>query len=143
MCVLVYPDGGYRVEKSFQGKGVPKFEVTVYVGTLSDEDMKELHATISNPKFAQIQTAAPADYRGQVSDHITKHEDVNTLAITVPREHSVQKMTFMSASERKPFQPNLAPFVDWMKQLENRKLEPAKSEKPDNCKAPTSAGATP
>ncbi len=126
-CVLIYPDGRYRLEKSFQGMGGGSPEIKVYLDTLPDADLKALQAVLEDAKFQEIKTAPP---RGGIVN------DMDTLYVSIPRNHSLQNLAFLNAAERKPFEKALKPFQNSLKNLEKRKVPVAKGEKSTNCEAP-------
>ena len=126
-CVLVYPDGHYRLEKTFQGMQGGDPDTKVYLDTLPDADLKSLEANLDDSKFQEIKTA-PA-HGGIV-------KDMDTLYITIPREHVMQNITFNNAADRKPFDKTLKPFLTSLKGVEKRKVPAAKGEKSDNCETP-------
>src|SRR3974390_1022855 len=126
-CVLVYPDGHYRMEKTFQGSSGNDPDTKVYLDSLPEADLKALQSALEDNQFVQIQTARP--HGGIV-------KDMDTLYITVPREHTVQMITFNNAAERKPFDKSLKPFLNTLKNLEKRKVAAAKGEKGNNCEPP-------
>lgn len=126
-CVVLFPDGRYRYERSFQGISGGQPETKVYMDTLPDSDFKALEAILDDTAFQQIKTAPP---RGGIIN------DMDTLYIVIPREHSVQNIDFSNAAERKPFEKALKPFQNSIKNLEKRKVSAAKGEKSDNCETP-------
>jgi len=126
-CLLVYPDGRYRLEKSFQGMGGGSAETKVYQDTLPEADLKAWLAVIDDAQFQAIKTAPP--HGGIV-------QDMDTLYVTVPREHAVQNINFNNAAERKPFDKALKPFLNSLKNIEKRKVPVAKGEASNNCAAP-------
>jgi hypothetical protein len=126
-CVLVYPDGKYRMERTFQGVAGNDPDTKVYLDSLPDADLKALQSVLDDNQFAGIQTERP--HGGIV-------KDMDTLYVTVPREHTMQNITFNNAAERKPFDKSLKPFQNALKNLEKRKVAVAKGEKGNNCEAP-------
>jgi hypothetical protein len=126
-CVLVYPDGRYRFERSFQGNRGGNPETKIYLDTLPEADFKALQAIIDDSQFQQIKTAP---LRGGIVN------DMDTLSIIVPREHEMQNINFTNAADRKPFEKTLKPFQNALKNLEKRKVAEAKQEKSDNCNPP-------
>jgi hypothetical protein len=126
-CILVMPDGHYRLEKSFQGNQGGGTDERVYLDSLPDASLKQLQAILDDSKFQQIRTEKP---KGGIV------QDMDTLMVTVPREHNLQSMAFLNAAERKPYEKSLKPFQNWMKDVQKRKGPAAKNEKGDNCSAP-------
>jgi hypothetical protein len=126
-CVLVYSDGRYRYERSFQGirGGAP--ETKVYIDTLPDADLKSLQSIIDDSSFQVIKTAP---LHGGIIN------DMDTLLVTIPREHGIQNINFENAAARKPFDKTLKPFQTLIKNVEKRKAPVSKEEKPNNCEAP-------
>lgn len=126
-CVLVYPDGHYRYERSFQGVQGGAPETKVYLDTLPETDLKALQSILDDSAFQQIKTAPP---RGGIIN------DMDTLDITIPREHSMQNISFMNVAERKPYEKTLKAFQSTIKNLQKRKVAAAKGEKSNNCETP-------
>jgi hypothetical protein len=127
VCVLVYPDGKYRLEKSYQDLNGNKPGDHVYVDTLPADSVKQLQAAVDDGKFADIKTADP---KGGIV------QNMDTLMVSVPREHALQNISFMTVNERRPFDKELKPFLNWMKEVQKRKVQPAKNEASNNCSAP-------
>lgn len=126
-CVLVYPDGRMRMERTFQGNDGSQPDTKIYLDTLPDPDLKALEAVLDDGKFQEIKTAPP--HGGIV-------KDMDTLNVSVPREHAMQNITFVNAAERHPFEKSLKPFMNSLKNLEKRKIPVARSETSNNCEAP-------
>ena len=126
VCILVFPDGKYRLERSFQPNSGGSPDVRVYLDQLPDASMKQLQATLDDPAFQEIS----AESRGGIV------QNMDILEATVPREHRVQNFTFPNADSRRQFEKTLKPFVNWLKDVQKRKVPVAKSEKPDNCAPP-------
>lgn len=126
VCVLVYPDGRYRLEKQFQGT-MGSVDEKVYLDTLPEPSMKALQAVLDDKALQAIHTARP---KGGIV------QNMDTLTVTVPREHELQQMDFMNATDRKPYQKDLKPLQEWLKALQKRKVPVAKQERPSNCEAP-------
>jgi hypothetical protein len=125
-CMLVFPDGQYRLEKSFQGtSGSP--DEHVYLDTLPQPLLAQLSTVVDDPKFQDLKTDQP---KGGIIP------DMDTLFLSVPRTDRMQNLYFMTAQERHPFDKALKPFQNWMKSIQKRKVTQAKSEKANDCKAP-------
>jgi len=127
-CVLLYTDGR-RLERSFQSNHVedPEVRVYVYLDILPESDVKAFQTVLDDTQFQQIRTAPP--HGGIVVN-------LDTLSITVPREHSVQNINFNNAAERHPYDKTLKPFLASLRSLEKRKVAVAKNEKSDNRNPP-------
>jgi hypothetical protein len=102
-------------------------ETKVYIDTLPDSDMKSIQSVLDDAKFQEIKTAHP---RGGIVN------DMDTLDVSMPREHTLQNFSFVNAAERKPFDKALKPFFNSPKAIENRKVRVANSETGNHCKAP-------
>jgi len=126
-CLVVFPDGRYRMETSVQGMSGSDPNIKVYLDKLPDADLKALQSALNDSKFAEIKTAPP---RGGII------KDMDTLYITIPREHSVQNLNFNNAADRRPFDKDLKPFLSSLKSIEKRKVAIAKGEASNNCEAP-------
>jgi hypothetical protein len=158
ICVIVFPDGRYRMERTFQSSQQGHFddwqlrETKVFTGTLLPDDLKNLQAALDNDDLQRIKTAAfsvelpnlPIDYRlsygrlGSIGP---------TLSLSIPREHDIQNIEFGSPAQRKPYDKALKPFFNSLKALDKRKIPAAKNEIPHNCEAPrrstSRAGSSP
>jgi len=126
-CIVVFPDGHYRMERTFQGMSGGDPETKVYLDALPEPDLKGLQAALDDGKLEEIKTAPP---RGGIV------KDMDTLYISIPREHRLQNLNFNNAADRKPFEKALKPFLSSLKNLEKRKVPVAKSEKSNNCDVP-------
>jgi|GEM_PF-6144564 len=126
-CVLVYPDGRYRMEKSYDMiSGMDPRKTKVYLGTLPDSELRDLESVLNDEKFEQIKAARrQLDFRGTV----------NALLVTVPRGHSVQVLMFNNSFERKPFDKDLKAFSNALENIVKRKVAVAKTEKGNDCGA--------
>ena len=127
ICILVFPDGRYRLERSFQGMQGGRPETKVYLDKLSDAEFKALQGVLDESKFQEIKTDTP--HGGIV-------QDMDTLTVNVPREHTLQNFSFVNAAERKPFEKTLKPFFNTLKSIEKRKAPIAKTEASNNCDTP-------
>jgi hypothetical protein len=130
-CVLVYPDGKYRMERVFRGMtgSDSNTDTKVYLDSLPEADLKALEAMLDDGKFAAIKT-------GELKAESLQGKDVDTMLVSVPREHEVQNIAFNNAAERKAFDKDLKPFLNFLKNLEKRKAPVAKTEKSNNCEPP-------
>ena len=115
ICVLIYPDGKYRMERVFRGMtgSSSDTDAKVFLDTLPEADLKALGPVLDDPKFVAIKT-------GEMSQE-KMGKDMDTLLISVPREHLVQNIAFNNAAERKPFDKDLKPFLSQLKNIEKRK----------------------
>jgi hypothetical protein len=139
VCVLVLPDGHYRLEKSYQS-GAGSGTTWVYSGTLPEENMRQLQAVLRDSKFQAINTGPM-----EITMHAYKTdggfvtgtmESMDALSVSIPREHAVQNFAFKDAEERKPHERDLKPFQKWLKDLQKRKVDADKKENRTNCPAP-------
>jgi len=127
VCVLVYPDGKYRLEKSYQDLNGNKPGDRVFVDNLPPDSLKQLQSALDDGKLSDIKTAEP---KGGIV------QNMDTLMVSLPREHELQNISFMNAAERKPFEKELKPFLSWKKDVQKRKVQPSKNEAANNCAAP-------
>jgi hypothetical protein len=127
VCVLVYPDGKYHLEKGFQSNESTTMDTHVYLDQLPDASLKQLETTLDSPDFQGI--SAP-------ELHSNAPPDLDQLAVAVPREHAIQSMRFDTASQRKPYEKSVKPLLDWIKDVQKRKTPVAKDEHSNNCEAP-------
>jgi hypothetical protein len=127
ICVIVLPDGHYRMERSFQSVQGGAPETKVVTDTLPPDDLKNLQAALDNEDLQRIKTGPP---RGGII------QDMDMLSLSVPREHTLQNIEFATSAERKPYDKALKPFLSSLKTIEKRKVAAAKNEPPNNCAAP-------
>lgn len=127
VCVLVYPDGKYRLERSFQSSQGGAPEKKVYLDQLPAGSQKQIEEILDDQKFQQITTGPP---RGGII------KDMDMLTVSVPREHAMQNLSFETAKERKPYDTSLKPLMNWMKDLQKHKVPVAKEEQSNGCRAP-------
>lgn len=127
ICVLVYPNRQYRLERGIRLFITGRPEVKIYVSTLSEEELGSLEAILNTGKFPQISTN-PKPYRVL--------RDIDFIQLTIPREHGVQRLVFRDSEEQEPYAKDLKPFREWLKQLEKKKQKPSKSEESNNCRTP-------
>jgi hypothetical protein len=126
-CVVVFPDGRYRMERTFQGTQGGTPETKVFVDTLPADVLKNLETVLDNDDLQSIKTEPS---RGGII------QNMDMLALSVPREHTVQNIQFETAMERRPFEKGLKPFLNSLKMIEKRKVAASKNEKSNNCEAP-------
>ncbi len=126
-CIVVFPDGHYRLERSFQNSSSTRPGDKIYVDMLPEASVKQLQAILDDEKFEQIETDKP---RGGIV------QDMDTLSVSIPREHRLQNMSFVNAAERKPYERQLKPLFTWIKDAQKRKVQVAKKEIANNCEVP-------
>ena len=125
-CLLVYPDGKYRVERSIQhDTGRPDDQV--YLGLLSGELMAELKQVLADQGLQSVPRPAPK--RGVI-------QDVDSLFALIPRQNDLQSIGFWTTKDRKPYQANLKPLQAWWKGVMKQKVPLAKKEPVNNCDPP-------
>lgn len=127
ICVAVFPDGHYRMERSFQGNNGGNPDTKVFVDKLSPEELKTLEGTLDNDDLQKIKT--PPSHGGIIND-------MDMLSLSVPREHTMQNIEFQTAAQRKPYEKSLKPFLNSLKALEKRKVPASKTETSNNCEVP-------
>ena len=127
ICIVVLPDGHYRMERTYQSAQGGAPETKVFVDTLPPEDLKNLQAALDNDDLLRIKTAPP---RGGII------QNMDMLSLSVPREHTLQNIQFETAAERKPYDKALKPFLNSLKAIQKRKVPAAKNEVPNDCEAP-------
>jgi hypothetical protein len=126
-CILVQPDGHYRRERTFQGMSGGTPYVDIYVDALPDDSFKRLQEVLDDADFQKINT--PPSRGGVI-------QNMDTLIVSIPREHGMQNMYFMTVNERRPYEKDLKPLISWMKEVEKRKVRALKEKTSDNCAAP-------
>lgn len=126
VCILVFPDGKYRLERSFQSNSGDPADVRVYLDQLPDANMKQLQAVMDDPSFQEIR----AESHGGII------QNMDMLEATVPREHGFQNFSFPNAESRKQYEKTLKPLVNWLRDVQKRKVPVAKSEHSDHCTPP-------
>jgi len=125
-CILVYPDGRYRLEHSVvHDSGRPDDQV--YLDKLPEDKVKELLAILDDPKLAQMESPKG---KGGIID------DIDSLFLHIPREHGLQEIGFWTTKERKAYQADLKPLQTWLKEVQKRKVPWARAEKTNNCDPP-------
>jgi len=127
ICVVVFPDGHYRMERTYQSAQGGTPETRVFLDVLPPADLKNLQTALDNDDLQRIKTASP---RGGII------QDMDMLSVSIPREHTLQNIDFQTAAQRKPFEKALKPFLGSLKALEKRKFPAAKNETPNNCETP-------
>lgn len=146
-CVLVYPGGKYRLERSFQNLEGAKPSMKIYLDQLSYSPLTQLQSVLDDPSFQAIKTtgtmAATGPSTGGHMDWPMRlmtgsgiSDDTDVLRVIVPREEQLQDIKFENAKQREPYQKALAPLLDWMKDIEKRKVPIAKEEASDDCRPP-------
>src|SRR5437870_2846555 len=55
-CIVVLPDGHYRLERSFQNSSSTRPDDKIYVDMLPEASVKQLQAILDDEKFEQIET---------------------------------------------------------------------------------------
>ncbi len=128
ICLLVWDDGRYRLEKTQQGASGGKPEVKVFLDSLSENSMKQLQNILNDSQFAAV--------KRQHDEAAAIVQDLEPLQVVIPREHGLQQFYFVNAEDRKPFEKTLKPFMNWMKDVQKRKVMVAKGEKPNRCATP-------
>jgi hypothetical protein len=126
-CVAVLPDGRYRMERSFQNSSGGDPSTKVFVDKLSPEELKALEAILENDELQKIKTEPT---------HGGIIKDMDMLSLSVPREHTMQNIEFTTAAQRKPYEKALKPFLNSLKAIEKRKVQPSKTETPNSCEVP-------
>jgi hypothetical protein len=59
-CVAVFPDGRYRMERTFQSNSGGSPDTKIFTSTLSAEELKQLQAALDDEDLQKIKTAPPA-----------------------------------------------------------------------------------
>jgi hypothetical protein len=115
ICVLVLPDGRYRMERSFDGTG----ETKVFINTLPPDDLKNLQAVLDNHDLQQIKTAPISDLlNGRV---IYGLEVWDVLSLSIPRDDALQKIEFLDVNQWKPFPKVLIHFSILLRRSKNER----------------------
>lgn len=127
VCILVLPDGKYRLERSFQSNSGGSPDVRIYVDQLPDASMKQLQSALDDPAFQGINT--PESHGGII-------QNMDILSASIPRDHGFQNFTFPNVDSRRQYEKTLKPLVNWMKDVQKRKVQVAKSERSDHCTPP-------
>jgi hypothetical protein len=127
VCALVFPDGKYRLEKSYQPNTGGALDMRIYLDQMPEASLKELRAALEDPDFRAIHTPEP---------HGGVIPDLDPVAVTVPREREFQNINFDTAAQRRPYEKSLRPLLNWMRDLQKRKVPVAKDARSDNCRPP-------
>jgi hypothetical protein len=140
VCMIVYNSGRYRMEKSKQLYNSP-LQSQVYLDSLSDGQMKELHELLDAPEISKLQHTTSATSGGA-----REGEMVN---MAVPRGSTTQILSFASLfgvrTQQSGMKDNLSTGVDeelnnikplrkWLKSnVEDKKVPQAKDAASTNC----------
>jgi hypothetical protein len=128
ICVVVFPDGRYRMERTHQSAQGGAPETSVFADMLPPDDLKNLQSALDNDDLQRIKTVP---MRGGII------QNMDLLSLIVPREHAMQNIEFATAAERKPYEKALKPLLYSLRSIEKRKVSAAKDETPNNCVAPS------
>jgi hypothetical protein len=136
-CVLVLADGQYRLERSHQSDAVTG-TTWAYSDVLPEGSMKQLRAVLADSQFQAINVVnrIPLQTYDALGGSVTGYiGSLDTLVVSIPREHSVQKFAFMNSEQRKPYEKQLKPFEQWFKDLQRKKSWTDKNAIRTNCMA--------
>jgi hypothetical protein len=128
VCLLVWKDGRYRMERTRQDRGGGKPEIRVLLDTLPEASLKQLQVILEDGQFKAIKK------RREEGSAIV--QNLETMQVVVPREHEIQEFFFVNAEDRRPYEKSLKPFMNWLKEVQKRKVTAANEEKPNRCAAP-------
>jgi len=128
VCLLVWEDGRYRMEKTRQDPSGGRPDTQVFLDTLPEASLKQLQAVLEDVQFQAIKKGH------EESSAIVR--DLQTMQAVIPRAHEIQTFFFVNAEDRRPYEKALKPFMSWLKDVQKRKVKAAKDEKPNRCAAP-------
>lgn len=125
-CVVVYPGGKFHAEKEKVDRDNNK-KRKVYQGQLPDASIRQLESATRSTDFQAIQT--PWKHGGFISDP-------DVVRAWVPRENSVQFISFETAKQRQPYKKMIEPLLEWIKEVDKAKGAAMEAETPTDCAAP-------
>jgi hypothetical protein len=128
VCLLVWEDGRYRLERTRQDPGGGRPDTQVFLDTLPEPSLKQLQTVLDDAQFQTIKKSH------EESSAIVR--DLETMQVVIPREHEIQSFFFVNAEDRRPYEKTLKPFTNWLKDVQKRKVKAAKDAKPNRCAAP-------
>lgn len=128
VCLLVWEDGRYRMERTYQDPSGGRPQTQVFMDTLPEASLKQLQTVLEDAQFRTIKKSH------EESAAIVR--DLETMQVAIPREHEIQSFFFVNAEDRRPYEKTLKPFMSWLKDVQKRKVKADKDEKPNRCAAP-------
>jgi len=128
VCLLVWEDGRYRMERTRQDPTGGKPETQVFLDALPEANLKQLQSVLDDSQFRTIKKSH--------NESSAIVHDMETMQVVIPREHEIQSFFFVNAEDRRPFEKALKPFMSWLKDVQKRKVKANKDEKPNRCAAP-------
>jgi hypothetical protein len=126
-CILVKPEGSFRMERSFQRLGgKPNFKI--YEGQFSDAEISQLKAILEDNRLAGVHNTPQSE--------MMVLNDTDLLSVSIYRVNHYQKFAYLANSSQKPFREIIKPFNIWLKEFRDRKLPEVKSATPNGCYTP-------
>jgi hypothetical protein len=122
-CMVVYPNGKYRIERQMQYASNLQGSSRVFEGQLDPTELAKAREIINSPDFRQLKVAEPQGMMIQTRE---------SLRVTVIRANGEQSM-LITDQNRRDADKQLKPFVNWEKSLEKRKAQELKGAKLTNC----------
>lgn len=123
-CLLVSPDGHFRLERSGAMYGSPG-KSKVYLGQLTPDQRSQLQSLLNATEMKQLVTPPlpePSIVR-----------DIDLFAIQIPRERQVQVLQVLRDDQHSKIPHSLQELEKWFEYLVKQKLSQDKSALPNNC----------
>jgi hypothetical protein len=132
-CIVVYPNGQFRMEKSEQRYG-GKLKVRAFENSLERPELQQLQGLLDSAKLKN------SNHREVANKKSFRKRDVTTLAI--PRDGKMQRLSFANYNltnrvmpETDPDEELILPLRKWLKgHVEARKLDAIPDATPATCR---------
>jgi hypothetical protein len=139
-CIVVYPSGLLRMEKSTQRKG-DRLRMQAFENSLSENDLQQLQQLLDDPMLKASTHQRFATRRNPREGELT--------ALAIPRDGRIQHLNFASyfgyntkyiGADLDPDESLVRPLQKWLKShIEARKLEALPVASATRCVAPPDA----
>lgn len=135
-CVVIYPSGHYRMERSTQ-EFHEKLKLRAYEETLDDSDLRELIGLLNEPELKS------STHRNTPNGQVFREGELTTVAIS--RDQQIQQLAFANyfavpgwvsnmGSSTDPEERLVKPLRKWLKtHIEGRKTTPVPNPIPTRC----------
>ncbi len=123
-CIIVYPDGRYHWEHTFQPFHGP-VSATVVEATLPEDGLKELSGILDAPELVSLNPPKPS---GQLV-----FREAEFVSLAIKRGHSMQSFALMDIQSNKSYEKALKPLLAWFKATGKKKIPPKKNADSTRC----------
>ena len=96
----------------------------IYLDSMPEPMVRRLHTIVDDKRFIDIR--APVN-----NDRIIN--SVDSISVTVPRQHGTQDFSFLDLDSRKPYDKALKPLLEWFREVQKKKLPPQKGAASNKC----------